>query len=441
MRTNETNRKKRVRMFLVCLACLSLAVACKQEKKPDENNENPTPTEEVTPTEEATPTPEELSDYDRMISNSLIQTGNNYRIKNAMEKAKNGEDVTIAYIGGSITEGAGATSHNNCYAYQSYLAFKEAYGKDGGENVHFVNAGMSGTPSSLGVIRYKRDVLDRAETAPDIVFVEFAVNDGDDVTNGDTYESLVRNILNADNQPAVILLFSVFQSQWNLQERFTPIGKVYKLPMVSIKNAIIPEINAGKLTNEEFFSADTLHPVDNGHKIMSDCITYLFTKIAAEEKAASDITIPEKFYIGNSYEGIQMVDSKSSIPGVTVNAGGFSTQDTATGTFICDDTPKFENTWKHAANASGDSFTMEVTCKNMLFVYKLCNSNTAGKAEIYVDGELVSTEDSFSSGGWNNPKTVSIINKKEAAKHTIEIKMAAGDEGKEFTILGFGFAE
>lgn len=49
-----------------------------------------------------------LDFYNEMIKNSLISTGNNVRIKKVIEKAKNGEDVTIAYIGGSITEGANA---------------------------------------------------------------------------------------------------------------------------------------------------------------------------------------------------------------------------------------------------------------------------------------------------------------------------------------------
>jgi hypothetical protein len=43
--------------------------------------------------------------YADMIARSLISSGNNYRTKQLLEKAANGEEVTIAYIGGSITEG------------------------------------------------------------------------------------------------------------------------------------------------------------------------------------------------------------------------------------------------------------------------------------------------------------------------------------------------
>lgn len=399
------------------------------------------PTSTVSPTVRPTTQPTVapvLTAYQKMIANSLISTGNNYRMKNAIEKARNGEDVTIAYIGGSITEGANATVNSKCYAYQSYLKFKEKYGKNGGNNVHFVNAGMSGTPSSLGVIRYERDVVKKAVSKPDLVFVEFAVNDADDVTNGDAYESLVRNILKSENNPAVILLFSVFQSQWNLQDRFIPIGEYYDLPMISIKNAVVPEINSNRLTNAEFFTSDGWHPTDYGHQIMADCVINTIDQMASETKDSSDISIPATAKIGKSFEGIQMIDSATKPEGVTINAGRFSQKDSNTGTYLFDNSTKFTNTWMHGMNASSDSFVMNLTCKNILFVYKLSSSSNAGQVDVYIDGTFVKSVDSYSSGGWNNPQTIELLNQSTATTHKVEIKMANGSTGKEFTILGFG---
>ncbi|WP_228275723.1 SGNH/GDSL hydrolase family protein [Gracilibacillus oryzae] len=163
--------------------------------------------------------------YKAMIRKSLLSKGNNYRLKTAIEKAENGEDITIAYIGGSITQGAGAMPiHTNCYAHKSYLKIKEMFGINGGENVHFIKAGLGGTPSELGVIRYERDVLRNGNVEPDIVIVEFGVNDADDETKGICYESLCLKILSNKNKPAVVLLFSVFVNDWNLQERLSPVG-------------------------------------------------------------------------------------------------------------------------------------------------------------------------------------------------------------------------
>src|SRR4030095_3254123 len=98
--------------------------------------------------------------YHEMIAKSLLDKGNNKRLKAAIEKAKRGDNVTLAFIGGSITHGAGADPlHTSCYAYRTYTAFKEMFGIDGGNQIHFIKAGVGGTPSELGMIRYERDVL------------------------------------------------------------------------------------------------------------------------------------------------------------------------------------------------------------------------------------------------------------------------------------------
>lgn len=70
-----------------------------------------------------------------MIERSLMSRGNTKRAEKAIEKARSGEAVTIAFIGGSITQGAGAIPINTeCYAYKAYQSFAKAYGT--GENVH-----------------------------------------------------------------------------------------------------------------------------------------------------------------------------------------------------------------------------------------------------------------------------------------------------------------
>lgn len=46
--------------------------------------------------------------YDEWLNNAKIESltslGNTNRLKDVIERAKNGEELTIAYIGGSITE-------------------------------------------------------------------------------------------------------------------------------------------------------------------------------------------------------------------------------------------------------------------------------------------------------------------------------------------------
>lgn len=148
-------------------------------------------------------------EYREMIQRSLMNFGNTCRIQRVIEKARDGKEVTLAYIGGSITQGAGAIPiHTKCYAYQSCKLFQKRFAAQ--DNVRLIKAGVGGTPSELGMIRFDRDVL-RREEQPDLVVIEFAVNDEGDETKGDCYESLVRKVLNLPWKPAVVLLFSVLQ--------------------------------------------------------------------------------------------------------------------------------------------------------------------------------------------------------------------------------------
>ena len=85
-------------------------------------------------------------------------------LPNFFNKLEKGEDVTIAYLGGSITAQPG-------YRVLSEKWFEQQYPKAKIKGIH---AAIGGTGSSLGVFRLDKDVL---KHNPDLVFVEFAVND------------------------------------------------------------------------------------------------------------------------------------------------------------------------------------------------------------------------------------------------------------------------
>lgn len=447
---------KKMKALVLLVLMLGLLTAC--GKTTDEETAEPTKSSEAVtetaaateaaetaetvtatePKDTPTPTPELTAEekwYNSILEDSLVSTGNNYRLKNVIEKARNGEDVYIAAIGGSITEGEGANPNTNCYAYLTYQAFADMFGT--GDNVHFINAGISGTPSTLGVIRYERDCIQKNDGhEPDLVIVEFAVNDGDDPTNGETYEGLVRHILMQDNDPAVVLLFSVFKSQWNLQDRCSYVGAFYGLPMVSIKDAIVSRLDDGSLTYEEYFN-DEYHPTNYGHQLMADCMKYLFEQVDQEEKTSSDIEVTDKSWFGSTYENVVMIDNTDT--DLVISSGSFDKIDNSLGTIRYDNTKTFPLNWMHTSSSGNDPFTLKVSCKALLMTYK--SSSSCGKAEIYVDGELTQTVDGSAGGAWNNPYTVLVFENETSEEHTVEIKMAEGEESKSFTICAFGYAD
>ena len=79
---------------------------------------------------------------EEMLKESLVYRGNTSKIKSVIEKADRGENITVAFLGGSITQGFNATIHENCYANKTYLWFKNRFPNI---NVRYVNAGIGAT--------------------------------------------------------------------------------------------------------------------------------------------------------------------------------------------------------------------------------------------------------------------------------------------------------
>lgn len=418
--------------------------------------------------------------YAAMIERSQLRVDRTGRLRAAIERAQSGEPVTLAYIGGSITQGAGAKPiHTECYAHRSYRNFVERFetaandrtGQTADGRFRFVKAGVGGTPSELGMIRYERDILRGGDVLPDIVVVEYAVNDADDETEGVCYESLCRKILNAPNRPAVILLFSVFMNDWNLQDRLLPIAERYGLPAVSVKDAVVPQFGqargeGGVISKRQFFY-DIYHPTNDGHRIMGDCLSELFRREIAEmvahgetdrEKDAPSIegsasgspggaaTLPDPVY-GAEFENVRLLDRKDGWAGAEIEPGDFTGIDADLHLIELDaeplGTPQLPNNWmrERSAESAGDRpFRLKIRCRNLLLIFKDSGNPEFGKAEVYVDGELRLTVDPHRNN-WTHCNTVLLLRDTEAAEHQIEIRMAAGDENKTFTVLAFGYTE
>lgn len=380
--------------------------------------------------------------YRKMIAGSLVSTGNNYRLKKVIEKCKRGEDVTIAYIGGSITQGAGGKPINTmCYAYRSYAAFCEKFSPCGGDNVHYVKAGVGGTPSELGMVRYDRDVTKDGEIEPDLVVIEFAVNDEGDETEGVSFESLVMKILQAKQAPAVLLNFAVFMSDWNLQDRLQPIGERYELPMVSVKDAVVPQFETSDVITKRQFFYDIYHPTNDGHRIMADCIAYLFETVDKEETAAEDISLDKEPVYGIQFKDIVRFDRKDADEYAEICQTGYDAYDTdiqyVERDMDLNASPEFSDNWMNDGSISGAEFKMNLTCKNLVAVIKDSGSSEFGTADIYVDGEVVKSINPLDNG-WAHCNPQILIDERESGEHEVIFRMKQGDEGKKFTILGFG---
>jgi len=358
----------------------------------------------------------------RMIERSLVSTGNNRRMKAVIERARAGEQVTIAYIGGSITEGYHGGQDGN-YAILSYQYFARTFGT--GSNVHYVNAGMSGTPSKLALIRLERDV---ERHRPDIVFVEYAINDdSSDPVNRIAFESLVIRLLRSPEQPAVVLVFTISEDGGSAQNEMERVGAHYKLPMISVRDAIMPEIEAGTMDWSRDYAKDHFHPEPPGHALIAEMIEHYYAAVSGQESQREE-PLPTTTVYGGDYSHMVMLDHTNLTP---LALGGFRKDNTI---------PQLPKGWYHAEDAPEIGFVFELACKNLFIVTKESKDPMTGAIDVYVDGEWKLHVDGFKESGWNNPVTEIVFSDAAVRKRAVEIKMASGSENKSFELLAFGYS-
>ena len=380
--------------------------------------------------------------YREMIARSCLSTGNNARLKRVLADLRAGRPVTIAFLGGSITQGAGAVpSQAMCYARRAFEGIRDRYAAEPA-NLHYSKAGVGGTPSQLGLIRYDRDITRDGKVHPDLVVVEFAVNDEGDETKGLCYESLVRRIWNEPGEPAVILLFSVFADDWNLKQRLAPIGWRHELPMVDVLEAVSPQFAPADgsrpvITRRQYFY-DVFHPSNNGHRVMADCLLYLLDRVDRQQPMQPTREAPA--YYGFDFADLRAFDRSCLPQGVTVEPGSFTGTDTDLQAVPLDadtaNTPQFPYNWQ---KAEGDApFVLRLTCRALQMVLKDSGSPAFGAALVTVDGGEPCLYDPREAG-WTHCHPTVLFQQPEPAPHCIEIRMAPQDADKTFTILGFGW--
>lgn len=307
------------------------------------------------------------------------------RLKNLMKRAANGESLVIGFLGGSITQGSLSSTSKNCYAYLVYEWWKKSFPNAA---FSFVNGGIGGTTSHYGGARAWKDVLCYR---PDIVTVDFSVNDDANEFFEETYEGTLRRLLAAPSAPAVVVLNNVFYDTGkNAQNYHNRIADHYGIPHVSIKDTVYPDVESGKIVRADI-TPDNLHPNDKGHRLVADEICKLLDSIKAEmeeetiageniegksTKTEASVLLPAPL-TENAYEHsrlIQIQDNEAILDG-----------------FLVDPIEKkgmldiFKNGW--TAAHTNDKISFEIECSCLAVQYRKSVQQPVPKAKAVIDGD------------------------------------------------------
>lgn len=421
---------KKLAKLISLISSVLILASCASEPKVAESETTKTETKEVV----KGPMGIEMEKYQEILDKSIVSVGNNYRMKKVIEKLRSGEDVYIAALGGSVTEGAGPANFRDGYAYQFFKKLTNAYTPNNGANAHFNDAGLSGTPSTLGLIRYETDIVEILGHKPDLFIIEFCVNDGGEPIYAKSHEALMRNALLSDPDMCVIELFSDAKSYKNSQPNIMPVATYYRVPQVSIQDTV--EGHPAQIKEDKFF-ADYVHPTKEGHEIMADCLMNLFAKADAMNMA-EPYEVPEKYFKEPGYTNFTRIMPNDA---AVIDTGDFKDTDAKTQTLKKTNKGDFPLNWKKSRN-DGAALVVEANCKAFFFTYKVqgsWESEKYGSAEVYVDGKKVATYEGGAANGWNNCETRVLFDNETADNHKIEVRMAKGSEKLGFTIVAMGY--
>lgn len=230
-------------------------------------------------------------------------------------KARAGQPLTVAYFGGSIT------AHDG-WRPQSFAKLQAMFPQS---PMTMVNASVGGTGSIVGVFRADRDLVSHR---PDLVFVEFAVNDGGDAVNRTkdvlrALEAIVRKVRKANPAAGICLVYTMQTAHvdtlraGNCQPAAAVHERVaahYELPSIHVGPAVVQAIDSGLAVfhgavadkgsgrdgaGRLVLTEDNTHPVlPTGHAFYADVVARALRGLA-EAKTTPALLPPP---LGESWE-------------------------------------------------------------------------------------------------------------------------------------------
>jgi len=356
------------------------------------------------------------------IRRALVSMGDPGPVRQFLKRAERGESLTLGVLGGSITAGAACSIPEKRYHGILLDFLRRKYPQS---TFSLVNAGIGATDSVYGAFRARRDLLTHK---PDLVILEFAVNDKDESPWASSYEGTVRQILAAGCP--LILLFMTHNHQRNCQRFQEVIGRHYGLPMVSFHDAIMPELMNGSLRWDEL-SPDEVHPNPAAHSFAGKLLCACLDRISSLPDT-TPVKSPADKLISDAFQHVFLLERDTFHPqensGWNVIVGNDSRG------------RMFAGRWFADRPGSKMSFAFEGTS---LWISYLGIQGPAGRISVQVDHAAPVMLDSYFQHDWPGPKQfwVPVTSGLEEGKHTAVVTLLEEhhpDGGTEFYFCAAG---
>ncbi|ODO02850.1 hypothetical protein I350_05691 [Cryptococcus amylolentus CBS 6273] len=215
------------------------------------------------------------------LERALSFAGTGMRFRRMLSKLKRGERLVAGVIGGSVSSGHGidllpgwkpdqsTNLHRIIFDRIDHL-YPAPNGAVTGKNgrAEGMNSYVNGAQGASGSQYFSLCYREHLPEDMDVVFVELAINDEVLLSNMDSYEILIRSLLDLPNKPAILALdvFALmFKTVANGGDLHSGISQYYDLPTISLRNALYEQVLANSSIIPELFSIDRHGELDLRH--------------------------------------------------------------------------------------------------------------------------------------------------------------------------------
>lgn len=349
---------------------------------------------------------------------------------NSLAAIKDRKQATIAFIGGSITE-------MNGYRPMMERWFQDSFPET---EFEFVDAGISSTCSTTGAFRLSRDVLAHH---PDLILIEFAVNDDQDAAHSHQacvrgMEGIIRHALQDKPQVDLVVTYFINPPMLELLSKgdvpisvaaHDQVAAHYGVSSVHLAKEVAERIEQGRLTWEQYGGT---HPADAGNRIAAEMVQDLLAtswslpetgavKVVAEAKGRLPKKLDER-----SYDAGRFLDLASAELGAQWRLGAPAWEEIPGAL-----RPRFAGRDLLCASQPGAELRLSFR-GSAIGLYVLAGPD-AGQVEFTIDGGEPEVRDLYHrfSKGLHYPRTVVLRDDLPPGPHELVLRVGSRGDREE----------
>ena len=205
---------------------------------------------------------------------------------NSLYKLKKEKELTVAYLGGSITQSETWSKSTTKWLRENYKS-----------KINEINIGLAGTEADLAVCRIDSDIL---TYNPDLIFIEYAVNGG----AKKDMEGMVLKIRNHNPQSDIIFVYTTTIEKYNSYKEgqlpeypaiYEEVAKHYNITSIFFANQLFDLYEQGKVIlagdkaqeGKILYTNDGTHLTASGGWLAAGAIARCFTAMEKDFDAES----------------------------------------------------------------------------------------------------------------------------------------------------------